>query len=90
MNEMMFLSALVISLVGNLYLLVRNEEVRRVMQAAVDKAERDRAEYVRIPFNQAISLGFGVRHGLYRAKDFKHKAGGPHPATLSAHRRSKL
>ena len=88
MNEMMLFAALVISLVGNLYLFTRDERRRRVIQAAVDKAERDRCEYVRIPFNQARELGFATTHGPYRT--FKHKPGGPHPATLRAHRRSKL
>ncbi len=87
--EMMTLYALVLSIAGNLYFFTKNERLRRVIQAAVDKAERDRAEMVRIPFNQLLKLGFSSRHGFYRDREFNHKPG-PHPAVLSAARRRKL
>lgn len=91
MHELMILSALVISLAGNLFLFTRDERIRRVLAVALDKAEKDRAGFVKIPVNQVIAWGFQPRHGLWRdPKEFNHKAGGPHPATLRAHRRSKL
>jgi len=87
--ETFALIALLVSLFGNFYFFTQNETLRRVVQAAVDKAERDRSEYVRIPFNQLKLMGFSTRHGLYRDREFNHMPG-RHPATLSPSRRRKL
>jgi hypothetical protein len=89
MYEIIMLSALVLSIGGNLYLFTEGGKLRRVIQEAVDKVERDRSEMVRIPFNQLKLMGFSTRHGFYRDREFNAKPG-PHPARLSPARRRKL
>ncbi len=88
-GEMYLLAGLTISLLLNLYQFVGISRLRNVIQGAVDKAERDRAEMVRIPFNQLVMMGFKARHGLFRDREFNQKPG-RHPATLPAARRRKL
>jgi hypothetical protein len=91
MHEMILLIALAVSIFGNLFFITRNLDMRNAIQAAVDKAEIEHREFIRIPFNQALSWGFSARHGIFRdPKEFNRKPGGPHPATLSAANRRSL
>jgi hypothetical protein len=90
MSEGIILGALVFSALMNVSLLTRHSKIRNEIQDAVDKAELDRRDHIRIPFNRALDLGFSSRHGHIRdRRDFNAKPG-PHPATLSPARRRNL
>lgn len=67
MQEYMLLMALVLSLAGNIWMLTGQAKLRGVLRTALRKAERDRCETVRIPYNQlAKEMGWVPEFEEYR------------------------
>lgn len=91
------LLVLSLSLAANMYLLVRQTRLRGLLRTALRKAESDRCEMVRIPYNQlAKEMGWqpefeeNVRISAYPMRDRIPSGHTRHPALLSPARRGKL
>jgi len=67
MDMGIILLVLTISLGGNLWMLVRQTQLRGLIRSALRKAEQDRCEWVRIPYNQlAKMMGWHPEFEEYR------------------------
>jgi hypothetical protein len=85
------------SLILNIYQLTHWTELKELVQQGVDKAERTKNGWVKMPLNEVMKLGFACRHGGYAwperpwrdPKELRRKEG-PHPATLRPSQREKL
>lgn len=89
--------ALAMSVGLNVWQLTRWSELRELIQTGVDKAERTKNGWVKLPLNDVLRLGFSCRHGgfawpdrLWRDPKELRRKGGPHPAVLSPANRRNL
>jgi len=75
-------------LYGRLLLVIQPKQ--NLMMQGLEKADRDRSDWVRIPYNQVVEVfGIEARHGLRRDR-LRRNEGLKHPALMSPARRRKL
>jgi len=97
MIEGIMLVLLAASVGLNIWQFTWKTELRDMIQQGVDKAERTKNGWVKLPLNDVMRLGFSCRHGGFSwperpwrdPKELRRK-GGPHPATLSPAQRENL
>lgn len=80
-----------VSLVVAIWGLIHYWELKALLRSGLEKAERDRCYWVRIPADQVREVG--IRGRLLadpHPSEFNKKNQTRHPALLSASRRSKL
>ena len=87
-----FITVLCLLLIGwNIVQLMDASKIKAILRTGLRKAERDRRDVVRIPYNQLVeAMQWSREHPYMRDEKFNRKPGGPHPATLSASKRRKL
>lgn len=89
--------ALALSIAANLWQFTRWSAIRELIQEGVDKAERTKNGWVKLPLNEVLRFGFSCRHGGYTwperpwrdPKELNRKPG-PHPAVLTPANRRNL
>lgn len=95
MLDLILITILTASLLGNLFQLTGNQKLKGILRTALRNADNYKPggrDHVRVPYNQlAAILGWRPENfPQYSDKDFTGKPQQRHPATVSAVRRRKL
>jgi len=87
-----FVSFLCVLLIGwNILQLSDASKIKAILRTGLRKADSDRRDVVRIPYNQIVeAMGWSRSFPYLRDEKFGRKPGGSHPALLSASKRRKL